>query len=186
MALTGEREMSMQKDAFMPTMLETFDWVNRRLRARIETMTNDEYFWEPVEGCMTLRRQNGSLVLDPRREEGDGPAPFTTLAWRICHIGGGVLQGFAEALTNGAPSEEGQRDWPEDADSARAFLDMSYSRWRAAFAALPADMVWQRLGDAWQPFEDGTWGGLAIHVLDEVVHHGAEVGTVRDLYAHRR
>jgi hypothetical protein len=26
---------------------------------------------------------------------------------------------------------------------------------------------------------------LALHVLDEVVHHGAEAGLLRDLYAHR-
>jgi hypothetical protein len=24
-----------------------------------------------------------------------------------------------------------------------------------------------------------------MHVLDEVIHHGAEVGLLRDLYAHR-
>jgi hypothetical protein len=26
---------------------------------------------------------------------------------------------------------------------------------------------------------------LALHVLDELVHHAAEVGLLRDLYSHR-
>jgi hypothetical protein len=26
---------------------------------------------------------------------------------------------------------------------------------------------------------------LALHVLDEVIHHGAEIGLLRDLYSHR-
>jgi hypothetical protein len=26
---------------------------------------------------------------------------------------------------------------------------------------------------------------LALHVLDEVIHHGAEVALLRDLFAHR-
>ncbi len=52
-----------------------------------------------------------------------------------------------------------------------------------------------------RPGDDGKWhldddggGGpyaesgtvdLALHVLDEVIHHGAEVGLLRDLYSHR-
>ena len=27
---------------------------------------------------------------------------------------------------------------------------------------------------------------LALHVLDEVIHHGAEIGLLRDLYLHRQ
>jgi hypothetical protein len=39
------------------------------------------------------------------------------------------------------------------------------------------DYVWARLA--------GRLSGLALHVLDEVIHHGAEIGLLRDLYAHR-
>ena len=35
------------------------------------------------------------------------------------------------------------------------------------------------------PYAESSTVDLALHVLDEVVHHGAEVGLLRDLYAHR-
>jgi hypothetical protein len=35
------------------------------------------------------------------------------------------------------------------------------------------------------PYAESNTVDLALHVLDEVVHHGAEVGLLRDLYSHR-
>ena len=42
-----------------------------------------------------------------------------------------------------------------------------------------------RLGAAAGFFADDTLEGLVLHVADELIHHGAEIATVRDLYAHR-
>jgi hypothetical protein len=33
------------------------------------------------------------------------------------------------------------------------------------------------------PYAESNTVDLALHVLDEVVHHGAEIGLLRDLYA---
>ena len=41
------------------------------------------------------------------------------------------------------------------------------------------------LGPAWGPYAESSTVDLALHVLDEVIHHGAEVGLLRDLYANR-
>ena len=35
------------------------------------------------------------------------------------------------------------------------------------------------------PYAESSKADLALHVLDEVIHHGAEVGLLRDLYAKR-
>gem|GEM_PF-4928029 len=35
----------------------------------------------------------------------------------------------------------------------------------------------------WGPYAEATWLDLALRVLDELAHHGAEVGLLRDLYA---
>jgi hypothetical protein len=32
------------------------------------------------------------------------------------------------------------------------------------------------------PYAADTMSGFALHILDELIHHGAEVGTVRDFY----
>jgi hypothetical protein len=41
------------------------------------------------------------------------------------------------------------------------------------------------LGPSWGPCRDDSTVDLALHMLDEMVHHGAEVGLLRDLYLHR-
>ena len=38
------------------------------------------------------------------------------------------------------------------------------------------------LGPSWGPYADADTLDLALHVLDEVIHHGAEVGVLRDLW----
>lgn len=35
------------------------------------------------------------------------------------------------------------------------------------------------------PYAEANTVDLVLHVLDEVIHHGAEVGLLRDLYSHR-
>jgi hypothetical protein len=38
------------------------------LRPRLDGLTDEEYFWEPVDGCWSLRRaEDGSYQLDQRR-----------------------------------------------------------------------------------------------------------------------
>jgi len=36
------------------------------------------------------------------------------------------------------------------------------------------------------PFAELDKASLVLHQLDEQIHHGAELGVLRDLYAHRR
>jgi len=38
------------------------------------------------------------------------------------------------------------------------------------------------LGPGWGPYATSTTFDLGLHVFDEVVHHAAEVGLLRDLY----
>ncbi len=35
------------------------------------------------------------------------------------------------------------------------------------------------------PYAQANTVDLALHVLDEVIHHGAEIALLRDLYSHR-
>ena len=48
------------------------------------------------------------------------------------------------------------------------------------------DATWLApIGPTFGPFAEANGLDLALHVLDEVVHHAAEVGLLRDLYAAR-
>ena len=39
-----------------------------------------------------------------------------------------------------------------------------------------------RAGPALGPYATDTWTALAVHVMDELAHHGAEIALLRDLY----
>jgi hypothetical protein len=80
-------------DTTTGSLITTFDYVWDRLISRLNGLTDEEYFWEPVAGCWSVRQNNQG--------------------------------GYAESNT----------------------VD------------------------------------LALHVLDEVIHQGAEVGLLRDLYS---
>ena len=79
------------------------------LRPRLEGLTDEEYFWEPVEGCWSLRRAaDGSYRLDLELPE-PVPPPVTTIAWRLVHVG-------ATCFFTRASTFFGDAHVPEDAD----------------------------------------------------------------------
>ncbi len=68
------------------------------LRPRLEGLGDEEYLWEPVEGCWSLRRdENGVYALDGRWLE-PSPPPVTTIAWRMVHLGATCLANRASAF----------------------------------------------------------------------------------------
>ena len=67
------------------SLITAFDYVWDRLGGRLSGLTDEEYFWEPVAGCWSLRQNDqGRWLLDGG---GGGPAPdpapLTTIAWRL-------------------------------------------------------------------------------------------------------
>jgi len=64
-----------------------------RTRVTLEGLTNDEYFWEPVQPCWSIRRvadvDRGWGVGDWRCEDAfpaPDPLPIATVGWRIVHL----------------------------------------------------------------------------------------------------
>lgn len=168
------------------SILATFDFVWERLSSRVAGLDDDEYFWEPVPGCWSLRLDgDGRWRLDG--DGGGGPAPdpvpVTTIAWRLGHLGALALGGFAEQRFGDSTTDSLEMDFPAEAAGVPQFLDGHYRPWREGLAGLPL-AGWQLpLGPSWGPFAESNTVDLALHVLDEVVHHGAEVGLLRDLWS---
>jgi hypothetical protein len=78
------------------SLTKAFDYAWDRFLGRLEGLGDAEHFWEPVPGCWSVRRgADGRWAMDggPAPE----PAPVTTIAWRIGHIGM-ALAGFADRL----------------------------------------------------------------------------------------
>jgi hypothetical protein len=160
-----------------------FHW-RRQLVPRLEGLTDEEYLWEPVDGCWSVRPDGeGGFALDWSAEE-PVPPPFTTIAWRIAHIGSVVL-GARAANHFGDGYDLAAERWPGTAAAGLDFLRDSYARWHEGVSALDEEALARPCGPAEGPYGDLPFAALVLHVNREVIHHGAEVATLRDLYRDR-
>jgi hypothetical protein len=170
------------------SLISAFDYAWSRLAARVATLSDDEYFWEPVDDCWNLREgRDGRWLLDGGGGGGPAPqpVPVTTIAWRHCHIGGLALGGFTNLRFGDGTLSSDSIDFPRSAEAAIHFLNVHYSEWSQAITSLSISDWHEPLGPAWDEYANDDTFDLALHVLDELCHHGGEVGVLRDLYALR-
>lgn len=161
-------------------------WDNQ-LRARLEGLEDDEYLWEPVEGCWSVREVSAGVFAPDWASPPPEPAPVTTIAWRMSHITHGIL-GFRASWHFGDRS----LTWATarvagTAAEALAALDRAYGEWKDGVLAAPEEFFSTRSQgppgtlDGEFPFEQ-----VVLHINREMIHHGAEIALLRDLYRHRR
>lgn len=176
---------------------EQLDWHWRtNLRPRYEGLTDDEYFWEPVPGAWNVRRRGtstapmsvgaGEFTMDfAMPQSAPAPAPVTTIAWRLGHITVGVL-GMRVASHFGGPSfSYDTHEYPGTAAAALAQLDDAYAGWIAGVRGLGDDDLAAPSGPAEEPFGAEPMAALVLHINREMLHHGAEIALLRDLYLWR-
>ena len=173
-------------------------WWHALFRRRLDGLTDDELWWSPVEGAWTLHPgDDGALRYEwPPGSLGETTPPFTTLAWRLCHLS---IMGLAHwALLFEGVADGGEVastfEFPAAAPAAIALVDEWWGRWRAGLAALDDD-------DLRRPISGTPWCAelgagtsamklgpddpalhFVLHQQRELVHHGAEISLLRDLY----
>jgi hypothetical protein len=156
-----------------------------RLRERLDGLDDDEYLWEPVPGCWTIRpRDDGGAwrpdfsILPP------DPPPFTTIAWRVAHITD--ILGQERNATWLGLEPEAPDDLTAEPTAARALgrLDRAHDRWERYLGAdaLTDDVLWEQVGPIGGQYAEMTRTAFVLHEIDELIHHGAEVGLLRDWY----
>ncbi|MGH3262235.1 MAG: DinB family protein [Trebonia sp.] len=192
-------------------LFEQFDWACLRLLNRItgpevdsgngtpvatSMMTDAEYLWAPVPGCWSVRRRAdppgaratwrvgaGEWVRDGYRDAEPYPPPFTTIAWRLSHLTE-MLAIRADHTTGGRSMTKETFLVSGDAATAVAELDSAVEAWRAVLIQCD-DVALDTVGysaypygsDAKDMFIDVIWW-----VNQEILHHGAEIALLRDLY----
>jgi hypothetical protein len=101
------------------------------LRLRLEGLTDEEFFWEPVPDCWTVRcDESGRWVVDYAISPPD-PPPFTTIAWRLVHVASCKIM-YHEYAFGPAKLTWDELDWPHTAADAIAWLEEGHVRLRAA------------------------------------------------------
>jgi hypothetical protein len=166
----------------LQNLLDLSDFAWQRLRGRVTGLTDEEYFWEPFDGSWSVRKTEAGFVADGAWIPPE-PAPFTTLAWRITHIVD-ILQEERTAtwLGHEPAADDGEPPVPESAEAALTALDHAYDVWRRRLAGLSQDDLDRPMGKIAGPWAEHDGTAFVLHILDELIHHGAEVGTVRDFY----
>jgi hypothetical protein len=166
----------------LENLLDLSDFAWQRLRGRVTGLTDEEYFWEPFDGCWTVRKTDAGLVADWAWIPPE-PPPFTTVAWRLTHLVD-ILQEDRTATWFGhePAADDGQPPVPASAEEALSALDHAYDVWRRRLAALSQEDLDRPMGEIAGPWAAHDGASFALHILDELIHHGAEVGTVRDFY----
>jgi DinB superfamily/Ankyrin repeats (3 copies) len=154
-----------------------------RLRMRLVGLDDAEYRWEPGPGCWTVRDAGDGTFRADNSVLPPDPAPFTTLAWRIAHLVDVLGQERTAYVLGLAPVLADDFSAEPTAAGAIARLTRAYDVFVGYVRAIGDDELWQPLGARGGPFAQSTRVAYVLHQLDELVHHGAEVGVVRDLYA---
>ncbi|MEU5581009.1 DinB family protein [Streptomyces huasconensis] len=168
-----------------------FHW-NHQLRARLDGLTDDEYFWSPVPDAWSVRPR-GSSTAPVQLGAGDfamdhatpqpAPAAFTTIAWRLNHVIVGVLAARNAAHFGAPPASYDTWAYAGDAATALDQLTAQLDVWLAGVRGLTDSELLAPVGTK-EPFPELPMADLVLHVHRELIHHLSEVCLLRDLYLH--
>lgn len=164
-----------------------FSWL--RLRDRLSGLSDDEYVWEPVPGCYTVRRGADGRWRPDRGYPQPDPAPVATIAWRIWHITNRAGVGQTWPLLTGS-WDVSYIEPPPTAAEAVERVRVAHEEWRNVFDSVDRKVLSTPIGELGQLAHDYGGGAYAartvrallLHTLDEHVHHSAEIALLRDLY----
>lgn len=149
-----------------------------RLLERCAGLTNDEFFWEPVPDSWNVVHSDTGWTY-PYEFAPPLPAPVTTIAWRLVHITADNSIYWEWAFGSG------RRNFPDlaVASSATAAL-RDWQDSRAPITQWLAAATDDHLAEPRPSHLGGTKtaGEVVTVLIDEQIHHGAEIALLRDLY----
>ncbi len=168
-----------------------FSWfeVTRRLAG----LTQAEYEWEP--GPNALRVVPREAARTPRAigagpwvaewpAELDSPQP-RTIAWLVAHLTEVFFERW-EWTFGGRAARRDVLEYSGDVEVGVALLRRWADTWRDGVDTLdPADVFTVGLSRATPIDAVAPFGHLVLHINRELIHHGAEIMVLQDLYRAR-
>jgi hypothetical protein len=144
----------------------------------LETLTDEEYLWEPVPGCWSIRPTGpggrGEFEAWPDPE----PTPVTTIAWRLSHLAVGVFGLRASHYFGDGSLTHDNAERLLTAKEGVAYFKQQALQWRSHVERLDEEGLARLVGEP----EHAPVASLVLHVNREALHHLAEVSLLRDLY----
>ena len=172
------------------------------------SLTDDELMWEPTEGAWTVGPATESRTATPfvtgplaadfdtglaaAASEGGAVEPLTSIAWLFWHVGSQPGRAAELDFLGGTHSAESGWTSPYIAahpifTTADQAVTAMRTGWRALDTALRSatDEHLERPTRFWgygAPGPMGTGAQIVASILNEVSHHGTQIGVLRDLY----
>ena len=162
----------------MNDLLMMWERADERLSQRLFGLADAEYFWAPVPDAWTVYEGTNGWTYHYDFAP-PPPAPVTTIAWRLVHIAannwiywdyafGAGVKTFPD-LTVPSTADDAIRNWRASAAPVAAWLA----------GAKPAEFDEPRPNHLGRDLPAGHIVGI---LLDELIHHGAEIALLRDLH----
>jgi len=150
-------------------------------RRRLQGLTDEEYFWEPVAGCWSIRpdpAMDASCTTangrpPTRRHSRRSPGGSGTSPDRCWSGGSRTISERATSARYCQLARHGRRRYR---DAGR-----SYAAWKGR-DCLPREAgLARKVGPAEGHYSEHPYATLILHINREVIHHAAEIGVLRDL-----
>lgn len=173
-----------------------FSWA--QLRPRLLSVTGEEFAWAPGPGALGViprgtatggRREFGAgdTVIEwpaaaTGAELGEAGVSLRTISWLVAHLTE-VFQERWEWTFGDKVLTRADLTYLADREAAVAQLVRWVDAWEDGIAALdPAEVMTVGRSQATPIDQAAPYGHLVLHLNRELVHHGAEICTLQDIY----
>ena len=156
-------------------------------RWQVEGLSDDEYFWEPLQGCWSVRPRGKARSARPSGRgdwviDGEwplaGPPPITTIAWRLVHLAAWTAI-YWDWTFAGATRSYDDFEVPGSATEAVLLLGRVQDEFASAVMRLTGSDLMEMRPVHWG--EHYPIATLVWQIAVEHLHHSAEIGALRDL-----
>ena len=160
-------------------LLGQLDDAYRTIRSRVEDLSDQEFWWTPVEEVWTIRQTGRGTWAADYQEPDPDPAPFTTIGWRLVHVAECKLM-YHEYAFGEARLTWPDLDSPHTASEAILALDRGHELITGALRNFDEELLdrpvqtnWGESWPSWQVFRT---------MIHHELWHGGEIGVLRDLF----
>ena len=150
-------------------------------RPRLRGLTDEEYRWEPVPGCPTIRQQpDGQWIVDHQFPIVGAAAIAQRLCWTGQFLRGRTNQHFGDKSLR----PEDVATVPGDAAGGVASLDAAVTEWKESLANSSPAFLLDHSENTWPGAIDGQFPmiGTNVFMFQLLVECCSQVSATRDFY----
>jgi hypothetical protein len=155
-----------------------FDLTWSLFEYHLERLQPDDYLWEPVAHCWTMRQQPDERWVPDWADTEPDPVPVPTIGWLSWHIGW-WWDAAVEHVQGRQPRDRIEVTWPGGAESAVPWLREIRGKWLEVLDGLTDADLDATATYPWQDDQEHTVAHMVAWVNAELMKNVAEIGQLR-------